>query len=199
MRNCILYIHGKGGSPDEAEHYKPLFPAARVLGLDYRAGTPWEAMEEFPALFDGAVRDAFSVTVIANSIGAYFTMLSLAQKPIDRALFISPVVDMRALILRMTAWAGVTLDALEARREIETDFGETLSWDYFRWAEDHPVRWAIPTRILCGSGDTLVPREEIQDFARQISAPLTVMEGGEHWFHTPEQMAFLDGWIRGAV
>ena len=197
--DCVLYIHGKGGSADEAEHYKPLFPAARVLGLDYRAGTPWEAMEEFPALYDDAVRDASSVTVIANSIGAYFTMLSLAQKPIDRALFISPVVDMRALILRMTAWAGVTLDALEARREIETDFGETLSWDYYRWVEEHPVRWTIPTRILCGSGDTLVPREEIEDFARQTGAPLTVMEGGEHWFHTPEQMAFLDGWIRGAV
>ena len=25
---------------------------------------------------------------------------------------------------------------------------------------------------------------------------LEVMPGGEHWFHTPEQMAFLDGWIQ---
>ena len=25
---------------------------------------------------------------------------------------------------------------------------------------------------------------------------LTVMEGGEHWFHTEEQMRFLDEWIR---
>ena len=33
-------------------------------------------------------------------------------------------------------------------------------------------------------------------FAAGISAPLTVMPGGEHWFHTPEQMAFLDDWIR---
>jgi len=24
---------------------------------------------------------------------------------------------------------------------------------------------------------------------------VTVMEGGEHWFHTAEQMAFLDDWI----
>ena len=22
-----------------------------------------------------------------------------------------------------------------------------------------------------------------------------MLEGGEHWFHTPEQMAFLDAWI----
>ena len=26
--------------------------------------------------------------------------------------------------------------------------------------------------------------------------PLTMMAGGEHWFHTAEQMAFLDRWIR---
>ena len=27
-------------------------------------------------------------------------------------------------------------------------------------------------------------------------AELTVMEDGEHWFHTGEQMRFLDDWIR---
>lgn len=26
--------------------------------------------------------------------------------------------------------------------------------------------------------------------------PLTVMEDGEHWFHTPSQMKFLDNWIK---
>ena len=25
---------------------------------------------------------------------------------------------------------------------------------------------------------------------------LTVIEGGEHWFHTDEQIQFLDDWIR---
>lgn len=28
------------------------------------------------------------------------------------------------------------------------------------------------------------------------NASLTVLDGGEHWFHTPEQMRFLDDWIR---
>ena len=35
-------------------------------------------------------------------------------------------------------------------------------------------------------------------FAKRHRAALTVMEGGEHWFHTPEQMAFLDRWIEQA-
>ena len=36
----------------------------------------------------------------------------------------------------------------------------------------------------------------MRDFARKIGAPLTVMDGGERWFHTAEQMAFLDKWVR---
>lgn len=31
-------------------------------------------------------------------------------------------------------------------------------------------------------------------FADKHSARLTVMEEGEHWFHMPEQMIFLDNW-----
>ena len=70
MNELVLYIHGKGGSPDEAEHYKPLFSQSDVLGLDYHSQTPWEANEEFPALFHKACRGYHSVILIANSIGA---------------------------------------------------------------------------------------------------------------------------------
>ena len=34
MENAIIYIHGKGGSAAECEHYKPLFPEYDVFGLD---------------------------------------------------------------------------------------------------------------------------------------------------------------------
>ena len=43
MRQGILYIHGKGGNSAEAEHYRPMFPDADVVGLDYSADTPWDA------------------------------------------------------------------------------------------------------------------------------------------------------------
>lgn len=36
----------------------------------------------------------------------------------------------------------------------------------------------------------------MQRFAKKHNAALTVMERGEHWFHTAEQMRFLDEWIR---
>jgi hypothetical protein len=38
--------------------------------------------------------------------------------------------------------------------------------------------------------------ETITDFALKHNATLTVMESGEHWFHTEEQMLFLDNWIK---
>lgn len=48
MKETILYIHGKGGAAEEADHCKPLFPNCEVIGFDYRSRTSWEAREEFP-------------------------------------------------------------------------------------------------------------------------------------------------------
>ena len=63
----------------------------------------------------------------------------------------------------------------------------------------HPLRWAVPTEILYGSNDTLTSCETISAFAAAHGATLTVLEGGEHWFHTEEQMRFLDEWIKNKM
>lgn len=34
------------------------------------------------------------------------------------------------------------------------------------------------------------------DFANKHQAILTIMKNGEHWFHTEDQMLFLDNWIK---
>ncbi|MBQ4364538.1 MAG: alpha/beta hydrolase [Oscillospiraceae bacterium] len=197
MKDAVIYIHGKGGSAQESEHYRPLFPDADVTGFDYKAQSPWEAAEEFPPLFDAAVREHSSVTVIANSIGAFFAMTALADKPIDRAFFISPVVDMEKLITDMMKWAGATEDELRLQREIITPFGETLSWEYLCYVREHPIHWQIPTHILYGEKDELTASDTIAAFSERTGATLTVMKNGEHWFHTGEQMKFLDNWLTG--
>lgn len=191
----LIYIHGKGGRAEEAEQYRPLFPDCDVIGFDYKAQTPWEAAEKFPKFFDAACEKYKSVVLVANSIGAYFAMNALWNKSIEKAYFISPVVDMSRLITDMMAWANVTEDELREKGEIETAFGETLSWDYLCYAREHPVRWTVPTHILYGEKDHLTSLQTISAFAEQIHATLTVMPGGEHWFHTEEQMAFIDQWI----
>ncbi|MBP5585427.1 MAG: alpha/beta hydrolase [Lentisphaeria bacterium] len=196
MKHPVIYVHGKGGSADEAEHYRSLFDECEVVGFDYRAQTPWEAREEFPRFFEQKHANCDSLTLIANSIGAFFSMTSLSARHIDRALFISPVVDMEQLITDMMERANVTEDELRARKEIPIGFGETLSWDWLCDVRNHPVQWTVPTRILYGGRDFLTSPETMTAFAVRIGAPLTVMPRGEHWFHTPEQMAFLDRWIR---
>lgn len=92
MKDAVIYIHGKGGSAEEAEHYQYAFKDYDMIGFDYRAQTPWEAEKEFPAFFDTAAENHRSVTVVANSIGAYFAMQSLDDKRIERAFFISPIM-----------------------------------------------------------------------------------------------------------
>lgn len=195
MKNSILYVHGKGGTAAEADHYKPLFPDHDVVGLDYRAETPWEARSEFPTLFQTLSDGYDRVILIANSIGAYFSMCALPQEKIQRAYFISPIVDMEKLIRNMMLWANVSEEELREKKTIQTAFGETLSWEYLSYVRNQPLHWAVPTEILYGAQDNLTTLETINDFATSHDAGLTVMENGEHWFHTPEQMSFLDAWL----
>ena len=196
MKEIVIYVHGKGGSAAEAGHYRPLFPDAEVVGFDYRAQSPWEAEAEFPPFFAAQRKRCDRLTLIANSIGAFFSMSALDAALVDRAYWISPVVDMEKLIGDMLQRAGVREQELAEKQEIPTAFGETLSWKYLTYVRAHPIAWHVPTRILYGGRDTLTSRKTIDAFSARTGASLTVMEDGGHWFHTAEQLAFLDRWIR---
>ena len=199
MRRLVIYVHGKGGSAKEAKHYQPLFAESDVIGFDYQAQNPWEAKCEFSQFFDLHSKGYESITLIANSIGAFFSMSSLAEKKISQAMFISPIVNMEKLITDMMMWSNVTEAELQRQREIPTEFGETLSWEYLCYVRKHPIAWRIPTCILYGERDHLTSGETISGFADRIGADLTVMEDGEHWFHTEEQMKVLDQWISSSI
>ena len=192
----VLYVHGNGGSAAEAEHYRPLFPEADVVGFDYHSENPWSAKAEFSEKIAALQANYDEISLIAVSIGAYFSMSADISDSIRRAWLISPIVDMERLILSMLSWAGETEEALQARKIIPTTFGEDLSWEYLQYVRSHPIQWRAPTEILYGSADSLQSIETIRAFARRFRAGVTVMEGGELWFHNAEQMKFLDDWIR---
>ena len=196
MKRLIVYVHGKGGSAQEAEHYKSLFPKDEVIGFDYHSQTPWEAKKEFLTFFAGQRNRCEHLTLVANSIGAFFALSSLDETLVDRTYFISPIVDMENLICNMMQWSNVTKQELAEKREIATNFGETLSWEYLCYVRKHPISWNVPTCILYGEHDNLTSIETVSAFAKLHHADLTVIPGGEHWFHTDEQMQFLDKWIR---
>lgn len=50
-----------------------------------------------------------------------------------------------------------------------------------------------------GEKDNMTSIETIAAFAKQIDAERTVMKNGEHWFHTNEQIKFLDDWIEATI
>ncbi|MBO4212503.1 MAG: alpha/beta hydrolase [Clostridia bacterium] len=196
---AVVYVHGRSGRADEARRYEPFFKDRDVIGFDYKSQTPWDAKDEFASFFGGLYKKYDSVTLIANSIGAFFSMSALSGHPIEKAFFISPVVDMEKLIRDIMAFSNVTEDELREKREIPTSFGETLSWDYFSYVRENSIVWSVPTEILYGEKDNLVSYETVSAFAKKVGAGLTVMDGGEHWFHTDEQMAFLDNWLKNRI
>ena len=197
MKNAVVYIHGKGGSADEALYYKKFFnDDYEVLGFDYTSELPWQIGEEFQNYFDSIIPNYNEFLLIANSIGAYFSMLSLSEKPIKKALFVSPIVDMENIILHMMKRAKVSEEELRIKKVINIPFGEPLSWEYLSFVRKNPIAWNIPTGILYGKKDDMTSLETITNFANKIQADLTVFDEGEHWFHTEEQMNFLDTWFR---
>ena len=201
-----LCLHGKNGCKEESAAFAEVVcpKGWQVLAVDLpehgarRAESgfdPWHAVPELRALLSAIRRRWDRAALRAVSLGAYFSLLAFRGERLDKALFVSPVVDMEALILEMMGWAGVREEELRRAGELPTDFGETLSWRYLQYARAHPpAGWETPTEILYAGGDHLVRREAVEDFARRFACGLTVMEAGEHWFHTPEQLAVLRAW-----
>ena len=194
-RPAVLYVHGRGGSAAEAEHYRALFPEQEVIGAAYRAQRPWEIREELAETVARTKAQHGRVELIAVSIGAFCCMDPRIAAQTERAWFVSPIVDMERVIGGLMRSAGITEDELRARGRIAVG-DEELDWAFLCALRAAPPAWRVPTQILYGSTDVLQPIETIRAFAARSGAAVTVMPGGEHWFHTAEQMRFLDDWIR---
>ena len=199
MKKAAVYIHGKGGSADEAHYYKKFFDDEYdIIGFDYKSELPWEVKVEFQKYFIDIFSKYNEVVLIANSIGAYFSLISISLYGdfIKKAMFISPVVDMEQLILDIMKKAGVSEKELSLKKIINTSFGESLSWEYLSYVRNNPIKWNIPSSILYGKNDNITSLKIISDFAKRINADLTVMDNGEHRFYTEEQMIFMDNWFK---
>lgn len=200
-----LFLHGQMGRKEEARAFAQVVcpRGFQVLSIDLPGHGdrqdrgqelfPWTAAPDIRASLDFAKHRWNTVSLRATSIGAYVALLAFDAP--EQALLVSPVLDMEVLIQTMMGWAGVSEEQLREQGEIAAPSGQTLSWRYLRWVREHPIRsWSCPIHILYGSEDSLISRQTVEAYARQHSATLTVMEGGEHWFHTPEQTAFLRQW-----
>ena len=201
-------VHGQGGNKEESELLASV--ACRrgwqVVGFDLpehgdrkRGGSafaPWHVVPELSHILSYIKERWTEIALFANSIGAWFSLLSFPNEKFKHGLFVSPVLDMKHLMTKLMLQAGVSEERLKRERSVPTSFGEALSWEYWTYVLDHPiVKWETPTSILYAENDDLVPFETVQHFAQEFNAAISVMKQGEHWFHTPRQIDYLRQWL----
>jgi pimeloyl-ACP methyl ester carboxylesterase len=84
----------------------------------------------------------------------------------------------------------------QEKTQIPSSSEERLDWNYYDFVRNNPVaKWTAPTSILYGEHDALTDRTTAESFSEKFGCSLTVAENCEHWFHTPEQLKVLDGWL----
>ncbi len=207
----IVAVHGnmshKADVPIEILAEEALAGGYQVLSFDLPQHgeretdqTPCKVQEcvcELSKVMDFARLQAENTSLFACSMGAYFSLLAYRDVALRQSLFLSPVVDMGRIIDNMMQWFGISEKRLQTEREIATPIGQTLYWDYYCYVKENPVSfWKSPTAILYGAADELCERERIMTFVDEFKCSLEVLEGGEHYFHTAEQLAFFRQWLK---
>ena len=140
------------------------------------------------------------INLWACIMGAYFSLLAYKDEVLTKCLFLSPIVNMKAIIDNMMKWSRVTEEVLKEKQEIKTDFGQTLYWDYYEYVKNNPItNWNKKTYILYGSADNLQDEKLIKDFANEFNCELSIFENGEHYFHTDEQLEYYKKWLDGII
>lgn len=177
----FLYVHGLHGRKEEALAFAEVAvpKGYQVLGIDLHVEyKPWEVLPLLNEVRDYLYQNWKSVSVRANSIGSWFSLLAFQSKKVDQALFVSPILDMKEFV-----------DDLSTRED-----------DYYGWVINNPItHWDAPLFILRPEVDLFVSEEVGRDFISRHQCHITIMPDGEHWFHTPKQLAFLKEWEESTV
>ena len=205
---AYLVIHGKQGCKEAAESFAQIAVRKgwQVLSIDLPEHgerkqekdtfNPWHVVPELKKVMACSRQRWKTVSLCAESIGAWFSLLSFADDPLQNCLFISPILDMQRLIADMMSWASVSEERLFAEQEIPTSFGETLSWKYFQFAKEHPIRcWDAPTAILYPECDQLTSADTVSAFIKRFDCACTPVPNAEHWLHTPGEIRIRNEWL----
>lgn len=153
-------------------------------------------VKDLKQIIEYAKQNYSEINLWACSMGAYFSLVAYKNEEIKQCLFLSPVVNMKVIIDNMMLWSNTTEEELEEKQEIKTDFGQTLYWDYYKYVKDNPIiNWNKKTYILYGNKDNMQNEDIIKNFSNKFNCDLTILENGEHYFHTEEQLKFYKEWL----
>lgn len=154
-------------------------------------------VKDLKQIIEYAKKNYQEINLWACSMGAYFSLLAYKDEKIKQCLFLSPVVNMKIIIDNMMLWSNTTEEELMKKKEIKTDFGQTLYWDYYLYVKEKPItNWNKKTYILYGNKDNMQNEETIKSFSDKFNCELTILEDGEHYFHTEEQLKYYKEWLK---
>lgn len=157
-------------------------------------------VKDLKQVLEYAKKNFKEINLWACSMGAYFSLLAFRDEDIKLCLFLSPVVNMKTIIDNMMLWSNVTEEELKEKREIKTDFGEILYWDYYEYVKNNPIsNWDKKTFVLYGNKDNFQDENVIKDFCNKYDCKLSVLENGEHFFHTEGQLCFYKKWLNEII
>ena len=199
----FIYVPGHGGNKEEAERFYHIAVkhGYQVLGIDL----PQNGADFFETI--GFIREIYGfakenwkhISLRAVSIGVWFSLVALKGEKIEKCLFSSPLFDMKRMICSLMVASRVTEEQLEKEKIIKSDFGQTLNWDYFVFARENPVGTIGRTSVFYATGDELIPKSEIDDFANNNFCRLTVYNGGEHWIHKENDLRIMEEWEENEI
>ena len=153
-------------------------------------------VKDLKQIIEYAKKNYKEINLWACSMGAYFSLISYKDEDIKQCVFLSPVVNMKNIIDKMMLWSNTTEKELEEKQEIKTDFGQTLYWDYYKYVKENPiVNWNKETFILYGNKDNMQEQSIIKEFSERFNCKLSILENGEHFFHTEEQLNYYKKWL----
>ena len=136
------------------------------------------------------------INLWACSMGAYFSLVAFNEEHLNQCLFLSPIVNMKTIIDSMMILSNVTEEELKIKGEIKTDFGQTLYWNYYEYVNNNPItNWEKETYILYGNKDNMQNEDLITDFCNKFDCKLEILENGEHYFHSEEQLKYYKDWL----
>ena len=177
----FLFVHGLHGRKEEALAFAEVAvpKGYQVLGIDLPVERkPWEVLPLLNEVRDYLYENWKHVSIRANSIGSWFSLLAFQGQEVEQALFVSPILDMKRFI------------ELMPQRED----------DYYEWVVSNLItQWNAPTYILRPETDLVVSEEVGCDFISEYQCKVTTMPNGEHWFHTPEQLAYMKAWEKKII
>ena len=142
-------------------------------------------------VYDYVLKNYDDINIWACSMSAYFSLIALKDKKINKAIFLSPIIDMHTLIKKMMGWANVTEEELKDKKIISTSFGTTFYWDYYSFTKDNIVNnWRVSTDIICGDKDDMQDHSLLINFTDKYDCNLYTLKDGEHYFHTKSQLDY---------